>query len=153
MTRRMYKRALSTIVTGAILLSAVAIMGSMVVTWAALTFSQNEEALQVSFANNINKLNEDITIESVWFDDVPDPNIVNITLSNIGTIGLNITEIDFIEPDGTHLISTVHISDGGVRVSQVYSVNVTYNDWTVDKPFNVFLTTDRDNFFITQVMP
>ncbi len=49
MNRRGYRRALSTVVTSAILLSAVAIMGTMVVTWANMKLSSQEEALTVTF--------------------------------------------------------------------------------------------------------
>jgi len=150
---RWRKRALSTVVTSVILLAAVAIMGSMIVVWSQTTFSQHEAALQLTFTNSINKLNEELLVENVWFDAVPNPKIVNITLSNIGTIGLNITEIDLIDPNGTNLISTVLISDGGLTLSAVYSTNVTYNDWIIGKPLNVVLTTDRGNIFTKQAMP
>jgi len=150
---RWRKRALSTVVTSVILLSATAIMGSMIVVWSQSTFAQHESALQVTFANNINKLNENILIENVWFDAVPNPKIVNITLSNTGSIGLNITEIDLIDPNGTNLISTVLISDGGLTLNAVYSTNVTYNDWLVDKPLNVVVTTERGNIITKQAVP
>jgi len=150
---RWRKRALSTVVTSVILLAAVAMMGSMIVVWSQSTFAQHEAALQVTFANNINKLNENLLVENVWFDAVPNPKIVNITLSNTGTIGLNITEIDLIDPNGTNLISTVLISDGGLTLSALYSTNVTYNDWIVDKPLNVVVTTERGNIITKQAVP
>ena len=49
MKRRGYKRALSTVVTSVILLSAVAIMGTMVITWANMKLGSQEEALTVTF--------------------------------------------------------------------------------------------------------
>jgi len=123
-----HRRALSTVVTGAILLSAVAIMGTMIVAWSQSLFTQNQAELQVSFTNIVNKLNEGLFIENVWFDAVPSPKIVNVTLSNSGTIFLNVTKIDLIDPvDGSNLVPTVHISDGGVSVNQLYSKNVDYD--------------------------
>jgi len=151
---RWHKRALSTVVTGAILLSAVAIMGSMIVAWSQSLLSQHESELQVSFARSINKLNEGLVVENVWFDAVPSPKIVNVTLSNIGTIYLNITKIDFIDPDdGSNLVSTGLISDGGIALNQLYSKNVTYDGWTVDTPINVVVITERDNIITKQVVP
>ena len=147
-------RGLSTVVTGAILLSAIAIMGTMVIAWSQTLLSQHQTELNVSFANNINKLNESLFIESVWFDAVPSPKIVNVTLSNIGTIGLNITEIALIDPDdGSNLISTILISDGGIALNQLYSKNVTYDGWTVDTPINVVVYTERGNIITKQVIP
>ena len=149
-----YRRALSTVVTGAILLSAVAIMGTMIVAWSQSLFTQNQAELQVSFTNIVNKLNEGLFIENVWFDAVPSPKIVNVTLSNTGTIFLNVTKIDLIDSvDGSYLVSTVHISDGGVFVNQLYSKNVTYDGWTAGTPINIVVSTNRGNIITTQVIP
>ncbi len=148
------KRGLSTVVTAAILLSAVAIMGSMMIVWSQSTLSQHKAALEVSYASNINKLNEGLAVENVWFDSVPSPKTLNVTLSNIGTLYLNITEIDLVDPDdGSNLVSTVLISDGGLTSSAVYSTNITYNDWTVGIPLNVVVTTERGNIITKQVVP
>jgi len=149
-----HKRALSTIVTGAILLSAVAVMGSFVVAWSQTLLSQHQSELQTSFTSNINKLNEGLIVENVWFDAVPSPKIVNVTLSNIGTIYLNITKIDLINPvDGKNLVPSVSISDGGVALNKLYSKNVTYDGWLVDVPINVVVTTERGNIITKQVIP
>ena len=113
MNRRGYKRALSTVVTSAILLSAVAIMGTMVVTWANMKLSGQEEALLFTFSNSINKLNEDFIVESVWYDYVL--NNVNVTITNVGIIGLNVTEIKFTDFSSGDLV-TLSITDGGTRV-------------------------------------
>ena len=149
-----YRRALSTVVTSAILLSAVVIMGTMIVAWSQSLFTQNQVELQVSFSNIVNKLNEGLFIENVWFDAVPSPKIVNVTLSNTGTIFLNVTKIDLIDSvDGSYLVSTVHISDGGVFVNQLYSKNVTYDGWTAGTPINIVVSTNRGNIITTQVIP
>ena len=148
------KRGLSTVVTAAILLSAVAVMGSMVVVWSQSTLSQHTAALEVSYASNINKLNEGLAVENVWFDPVPSPKTLNVSLSNIGTLYLNITEIDLVDPDdGSNLVSTVLISDGGLPLNQLYSRNVTYDGWTVGNPINVVVTTERGNIITKQVVP
>jgi len=154
---RWRKRALSTVVTGVIILSAVAIMGSMVVVWSQTVFSEHQAALEVSFASNTNKLNEGLLIENVWFALPSPPSMpqkhLNVTLSNIGTIHLNITEIDLVDPNGTNLIPSVLISDGGLAINSIYSANVTYADWTVDKALNVVVTTERGKITTTQVIP
>jgi len=84
-------RGLSTVVTGAILLSAVAIMGIMVVTWANTNLTRHQIELEESFSDHYNKINEKILIEHIWFGNTG-PSI-NITMNNIGTIGLNVTTI------------------------------------------------------------
>ena len=86
------RRALSTVVSSAILISAVAIMGVMLVGWSNTNLFTKQAELESSFSEKINKLNEDITVEKIWFGT--SPNVVNVTMNNVGTIGLNITRIE-----------------------------------------------------------
>ena len=150
MNRRGYKRALSTVVTSAILLSAVAIMGTMVVTWANMKLSGQEEALLFSFSNSINKLNEDFIVESVWYDYVL--NNVNVTITNVGIIGLNVTEIKFTDFSSGDLV-TLSITDGGTLVQESFNTNVTYSGLASGDTFNVVVTSERGNIIQKQVLP
>ncbi len=143
MNRRRYKRALSTVVTSAILLSAIAVMGTMIVTWANMKLSSQEEALTVSFTDNINKLNEDFIVENVWYDYVL--NNVNVTITNVGNIGLNVTEIKFTDSSGSGDLVTLSITDGGILVQKSFNTNVTYSGLTSGDAFNVVVTTERGN--------
>ena len=149
MINRRHRRALSTVVTSAILLSAVAVMGTMVVTWANMKLSSQEEALLLTFSNNINKLNEDLMVENVWFDYVL--NNVNVTVTNVGIIGLNVTEIKFTDSSGG--LVTLSITDGGTLVQESFNTNVTYSGLTSGDVFNVVVTSERGNIIQKQVLP
>jgi len=151
MKRREYRRALSTVVTSVILLSAVAIMGTMVVTWANMKLGSQEEALTVTFTNNINKLNEDFIVEYVWYDYVL--NNVNVTITNVGIIGLNVTEIKFVNPSDYSNLVTLSITDGGILVQKSFNTNVTYSGLTSGDTFNVVVTSERGNIVQKQVLP
>jgi len=151
MNRRGYRRALSTVVTSVILLSAVAIMGTMVVTWANMKLGSQEEALTVTFTNNINKLNEDFIVENVWYDYVL--NNVNVTITNVGIIGLNVTEIKFVGSSGSGTLVTLSITDGGLLVQKSFNTNVTYSGLTSGNAFNVVVTSERGNIVHKQVLP
>lgn len=151
MKRRGYRRALSTVVTSVILLSAVAIMGTMVVTWANMKLGSQEEALTVTFTNNINKLNEDFIVEYVWYDYVL--NNVNVTITNVGIIGLNVTEIKFVNPSDYSNLVTLSITDGGILVQKSFNTNVTYSGLTSGDTFNVVVTSERGNIVQKQVLP
>ena len=150
MVNRRTKRALSTVVTSAILLSAVAIMGAMVVTWANVKLSNQEEALNITFSDSMNKMNEDFIIENVWYDYTL--NNVNVTVTNVGSIGLNVTEIKFTDSLNSNLVS-LSITDGGISVQQSYNTNVTFAGLTSGVPFNVVVTSERVNIVQTQVSP
>ncbi len=151
MNRRGYKRALSTVVTSAILLSAIAVMGTMIVTWANMKLSSQEEALSLTFSDNINKLNEDFIVENVWYDY--DLNNVNVTITNVGIIGLNVTEIKFTDSSGSGNLVTLSITDGGLLVQKSFNTNVTYSGLTSGNAFNVVVTTERGNIIQKQVLP
>ncbi len=151
MNRRGYKRALSTVVTSAILLSAIAVMGTMIVTWANMKLNSQEEALSLTFSDNINKLNEDFIVENVWYDY--DLNNVNVTITNVGIIGLNVTEIKFTDPSGSGGLVTLPITDGGILVQESFNTNVTYSGLTSGDTFNVVVTSERGNIIQKQVLP
>ena len=89
------RRALSTVVTSAIMLTAVAVMGTGVVIWANSNLKTFDTNLSTSASNNLNKINELPIIENVIL--IPNYNInqnaVNVTVSNIGTIGFKVQNI------------------------------------------------------------
>jgi len=151
MNRRGYKRALSTVVTSAILLSAIAVMGTMIVTWANMKLNSQEEALSLTFTDNINKLNEDFIVENVWYDYVL--NNVNVTITNVGIIGLNVTEIKFTDSSGSGDLVILPITDGGILVQKSFNTNVTYSGLTSGDTFNVVVTSERGNIIQKQVLP
>jgi len=143
------KRGLGTVVTAVILLSAVAMMGTFLVGWSNSNLITHQSLLEASFSDKMNKLNEHLAFEYVWFGDTP--KIVNVTLTNVGTIGLNVTEVEFTDTSGTTL-ATFPITGGGIVPSQTYSLEEPY-DWTSGTPFNVVATTGRTNIYQTQVLP
>ena len=148
---RWRKRALSTVVASAILLSAVAIMGSLVVGWANMKLNDQELALSLTFNKNINKLNEDFVIENVWYDYVL--NNVNVTITNVGILALNVTEIKFTNSTYYNDIVTLSITDGQILIQESFSRNVTYSDLTSGDAFNVVVTSERGNIVQKQVLP
>src|SRR5579872_4572350 len=90
-------RGLSTIVTTGIMLSAVAILGSAVVSWSNGNLKVFETALSTTAVNNTNKITENMAIENIAFcsncDSTNSKNVINVTLTNIGTVSVKITQI------------------------------------------------------------
>lgn len=146
-----HKRALSTVVTSAIILSAVAIMGTAVITWANMKLNGQEEALTVTFNDNINKLNEDFIVENVWYDYVL--NNVNVTITNVGFSGLNVTEVKFTDPSDYRDLVILPITDGGILKQESFNTNVTYSGLTSGDAFTVVVTTKLGNIVQKQVLP
>ncbi len=139
------KRGLSTVITTAILLTAVSIMGIYLVGWSKSSLINQQIKLETSFNDKINKLNEDIFIENVWFND--DPYTVNVTTNNVGVIGLNITQIKLVNSSDTTVFA---ITNGGVFPKNTYSFQDTYV-WVKNEIVDIYVTTARDRIFTTQV--
>jgi len=142
------KRALSTVVTGAILLTAVTVMGIMVVGWANTNLTRHQLDLETSFSETYNKINEKILIEHIWFGNTG-PSI-NITMNNIGTIGLNVTTLKITNITSSQTYSFSH-TDAGIIPSGTLSLNETFG-WIADTPYEILITTDRDSQFKTEVL-
>ncbi len=142
------KRGLSTIVTSAILLSAVAIMGIMVVGWANTNLITHQIKLEETFSDTYNKLNEKMLIEHVWFGNTG-PSI-NITINNIGTIGLNVTTIKITNITSSQEYSYPY-TDSGIVTGDTLSINQTFG-WITNIPYEILITTGRDSQFRTEVL-
>jgi len=140
------KRGLSTVVTTAMLLTAVSIMGIYLVGWSNSSLLNDQIRLENSFNDKINKLNEDIFIENVWFND--DPYTVNVTTNNVGVIGLNITQIKLVNSSDTTIFA---ITNGGIIPKKTYSFQDTYV-WVKNEVVDIYVTTARDRIFTTQVV-
>ena len=138
------RRGLSTVVTSAILLSAVAIMGVMLIGWANTNLAQKQIALSDSLDDKMNKLNEDLLVEKIWFGT--SPNIVNVTIGNVGSIGFNITSIN-IENSTSILFNT--ITDGGTAPGDDYPFERQF-DWTSGETTDFTIFTERGNIFVSQ---
>lgn len=146
------RRALSSIVTSAILLSSIAIMGVGLVGWSNSNLMGHQKTLENTFSKNINKLNEHVIFEKVWFGGTSPNKFVNVTATNSGDIGLNVTSIQFINSTTFAEISSTSITDGGISSSQSYSVQIDY-EWETGDEFDILLKSNRDNQFRTQVSP
>ena len=147
MTKHTTRRALATVVSTGILLSAVAVMGSMMTAWSNSTFSNEQHEMNAAYSEGANKLNEFLVIENVWFGNNP-TKFVNVTASNVGTIGLNITKITLDNSiDKTNLL----ITDGGIVSNDYFSSEINYN-WTTTDPIRITVTTEKGSIYQTYAM-
>ena len=149
------RRALSTVVTSAIMLTAIAVIGSSIVVWADSNLRTFETSLSNMSATNINKINEKLSIENINFckNCYPTKNPktgVNITLSNLGTIPLKINNIQMTNNTLQEIWSL------SPTVSMLTSKSFTYNhsyNWHSNLPVTVTVTTSRGSTTTIQVVP
>ncbi len=142
-------RALSELPTATILLFAVVVLGIYLLTWANTTMGAAQTELTNLFDNKINRLSEEIIIENIWFGtDTGSTKFVNVTLSNISTIGSTITEIELVNSTKTQIITITQ----NVFPDKTYSIVEEYG-WTSGTPVDVTVTTARENVIKMQVSP
>ena len=142
------RRALSSIITSALLLTATVITGTGMVTWSNSSLSGYETVLANTFSTNVNKLNENLSIENVWFGSSPSK-FLNVTTTNVGTIGVNVTKISLKTSTTTTDIPFTH---SGIVPQKQNSTKIIYN-WQSGNPIQITITTARGTIFTTQVMP
>ena len=142
------QRALSEIPSAAMLMFAVAVMGIFLLSWSNQTLNLSAMELTDSYDNKINRLSEEILIDQVWFGTGSSNKFVNVTLTNIGTIGITLTEIELVNSTDTHTITT----NQNLLPRDTYSIEEVYG-WTSADAVDVTVITARENHFKTQVAP
>ena len=147
-----HRRGLASVVTSAILLSSVAILGVGLVGWSNSNLLSHQQNLENTFTQNVNKLNEYVSFEKVWFGGTSPNKFVNVTVTNTGNVGLNVTSIQFVNSTTLNEINLSTITDGGLINSQSYSTEINY-EWVNDAEFDILLKSNRDSQFRTQVSP
>ncbi len=162
------RRALSAVITTAILLSAVATIGTAVVAWSNTNSRSYTAILVNSSANNINKINETPKIENIVLIPAilapPVLKAINITVSNVGTEGFNVTQIVVSDTSPQSMTKTVKTTctlppNAGYNCSTKGAINpqssgwfwYTYN-WQSNLPVTIQITTARGTVITTQAM-
>ncbi|MGY5147642.1 MAG: hypothetical protein ACW9W4_06565 [Candidatus Nitrosopumilus sp. bin_7KS] len=150
-----YKKGLATIVTSGILLSAVSIMGVMMLAWSQTSINEQKQEMNDIFDTQLNKIREEIIFENVWFATpagLMTTNHLNVTLANIGILGLNITSIQVTNATANNNTSfTYGYTDAGIITSESISLNATY-PWQSSDELDLIVFTNRGNQFVSLVV-
>jgi hypothetical protein len=150
------RQAIANVVTSAIILAAVSIMGVMMLAWSNTNLALHQQEIEETFSTQMNKINEDVSFESIWFptpSGVMTANHINVTLTNTGILGLNVTTIQVTNVTGSNntLAFNSDYTDMGIVKSGTISKNVTY-PWQSNDELDILIFTERGNQFITQVV-
>ena len=155
LSRIKVRRGIANVVTSAIILSAVSIMGVMMLAWSQTSMLEQKMEIEEIFNTQLNKINEDLLFENIWFaipSGVMSDNHLNVTLGNIGILGLNVTTI---RVTNVTLGNTTYIDypfpNFGIDKSVSISRNVTF-PWQSGDELDVLVFTGRGNQYITQVV-
>ena len=142
------RRALSSIVTGMVLLVATVILGSAVVMWSNGTFSVSKSITTALYATNVNKFTEQLVVENAWFGSVPSK-FINVTLYNVGSTGVTIIDIKIKNSTKT---MDIPIANGNILPHTTNSTKISYG-WTSKIPVSIIITTTKGSVITTDVSP
>ena len=143
------RRGLATVITSAIMMSAVAILGSSGVVWSQTTLTAQQVEMTDSVNNYSNKLNESLVFEYVYCNDDPCETIV-VVVTNVGHIGLEVSEISISDKTtGFNKIQT--ISSGGIMPQSSIAIPINDPSFSSHSVLDVMTTTSRGNIIQTQI--
>ena len=140
------RRALATIVTSAIMMSAVTMMGSAGVIWSQSSLTEKQADMANTAVDYMNKLNESLVFEYVYCTSDPCEQI-NVILTNVGHVGLEVSKVTI----STSGFSKIHPVLNG-QIMPDHSIAIPINDagFSSYNILNVIVETHRGNIIQTQ---
>lgn len=142
------RRALSSIVTSMVLLVATVILGSAVVMWSNGSLSTSKSITNSLYTTNVNKFTEQLVIENTWFGNTPSK-FINVTLYNVGTAGVTITDIQI--KNSTKTID-IPVNMGIILPQKTNSTKISYV-WKNQVPISIIVTTAKGSVITKDVSP
>lgn len=142
------RRALSGIISSAILLTATVLMGMSMVIWSNTNFSSSKTKLVDTYSTKANQLQENISIEKIWFGATPQK-FVNITMTNQSPLSIVVNNVQFSTPSG---MTKIPINNQLIMPGKSSSLKLTYS-YIVNIPTTVEIFTARNSTFSTVMLP
>jgi hypothetical protein len=153
------RRGLSTIVTTALMLTAVSVLGSSLVAWSNGNLNVFETALSTTASNDTNKISETLNMENIVFchncASSNGNNVINVTLTNTGTVGITINQIQ-VNSTIIHNYAKGTTLPVNILPQNSYTIAAqlpTNSIWKSKEPDMITVTTARGSIFTTQAAP
>jgi len=143
------RRALATVITSAIMMSAVTILGSAGVVWSQTSLNSQQVEMTNSVDNYLNKVNESMVFEQVYCTSTPCETVI-VVLTNIGEIGIDVSQISI--SDQTSGFSKIHpVSSGIIMPDNSIAVSINEPSFSSYSILDVMIETSRGNIIQTQI--
>jgi hypothetical protein len=143
------RRALATVITSAIMMSAVTIMGGAGVVWSQTSLNSQQVEMTDTVNDYVNKINESMMFEYVYCNTDPCDSII-VVITNVGDLGVDVSKITISDKQsGFQKVQSLTkgqiMSDG--------SISVVINDlgFQLYDVLDVSATTVRGNIIQTQM--
>ncbi|MBS3922208.1 MAG: hypothetical protein KGZ37_03560 [Nitrosarchaeum sp.] len=143
-----HRRGLATIITSAIMMSAVCMMGSAGVVWSQSSLATQQADMTNTASNYMNKLKESMVFEYVYCTSDP-CNQMNVVITNIGDVGLDIDEITVSEKmSGFNKIQLVN--NGQIMPNDSLKIAIDDASFSSYGVLDVMAKTSRGSIIQTQ---
>jgi len=143
------RRGIATVITSAIMMSAVAILGSTGVVWSQTSLNSQQVEMSNSVNGYINKLNESLVFEYVYCNDDP-CGTINVVLTNVGQVGLDVSQISI--SDKTSGFSKIQpVSNGIIMPDSSIAIPIYEPSFSSYSILDVMVETSRGNIIQTQI--
>ena len=143
------RRALATVITSAIMMTAVTILGGAGVVWSQTSMNTQQMEMSETVDTYLNKINESMMFEYVYCNSDPCDRII-VVITNVGDLGLDVSKITISDKQSG--FQKVHsLSKGQIMSGDSISVVIDDLAFQLYDVLDVSATTDRGNIIQTQM--
>lgn len=135
--RRYGRRGLSTVITTLLMVAAVSIMGSALMTWTNQSFANKQLEISNQTDSRINLIRENLVLEDVWFyQNQTGFHFANVTIRNTGEIALTVSKVYVNNTEIQDFEPLIILADG------IDEICIQF-DWLPDRPQSIWIHTAR----------
>ena len=143
------RRALATVITSAIMMTAVTVLGGAGVVWSQTTMNTQQMEMNETVNDYVNKIGESMMFEYVYCDSDPCDSII-VVITNVGDLGLDVSKIT-ISDKQSGFQKVQSLTKG--QIMPEGSISVVINDlgFQLYDVLDVSATTTRGNIIQSQM--
>ena len=129
------RRGVSVVITSLMLVVAVSMMGTFLVSWGSSKFASQEAIIANQSSARINQAQESLTVEDAWFFQNNTGYFGTVTVRNSGSVALVVTTIA--------LNNSIVWNKGTTVLTSSYSQISIPVDWKSGDVQSIWVTTKR----------
>lgn len=143
------RRALATVITSAIMMTAVTILGGAGVVWSQTSLNSQQVEMTDTVNDYVNKINESIMFEYVYCNTDPCDSII-VVVTNVGDLGVDVSKIT-ISDKQSGFQKVQSLSKGQIVPDGSISIVIDDLAFQLYDVLDVSATTVRGNLIQTQM--
>jgi len=143
------RRALATVITSAIMMTAVTVLGGAGVVWSQTTMNTQQMEMNETVNDYVNKIGESMMFEYVYCDSDPCDSII-VVITNVGDLGLDVSKIT-ISDKQSGFQKVQSLTKGQIMPDGSISIVIDDLAFQLYDVLDVSATTARGNVIQSQI--